>query len=78
MGVSENSAVQFGSVVRDQRGILVVSEHESNMIKIAFEESHTGLERMTRGGQPEGPRPRWYQGSSRANDDPMSIKTFFS
>lgn len=35
---SENHAVQFGSVVRDQSGLLLVSEQESNMTKIAFEE----------------------------------------
>lgn len=59
MGASENSTVQFGSLVRDQKGLLVVSEQESNMIKIAFEESHTGLESVAQGGQPEGPRSRW-------------------
>lgn len=38
MDAFENYAVQSGTIVRDQRGLLVVSEQENSMIKIAFEE----------------------------------------
>ena len=42
----------------------MVSEQESNMIKMACEEGWTRLGRVAQGGQPERLRLRWCQGMS--------------